>query len=174
MTEGNKEGTLPEPAKLPSRDRYRGLREWTTLVISLVGLSSIWFAILQMREADRSALISAYAGVASQWLEVDKAILTYPELRKYFSGQKLESSDPNRDRVLAISDLALDAMDDMLSFGLLAGNARKMSGWRLTFQRLLQDSPATCDRFRQSAQLFSSEFSQLATKSCGLEPKTGH
>jgi len=150
-----------------TQERYRALREWATLIIALFGLSSIWFAIVQEWDADKSRRIASYAALAPQWLEVDKAFLQYPELRPYFNGEKLKSADPTSDRVLALSDLALDTMDNMLTLGQLAGYANEMAGWKLTFRRLLQNSPAACDRFRHSPKnLFGPTFAELAEASC--------
>jgi hypothetical protein len=161
--------SLNSPNERVTQDRFKSLRNWGALIILLAILSLIWFAITQIRYEEKGARLSFYSEIFAQWLEIDKTFITYPELRKYFSGQTLEQSSPNRDRVLAISDLTLDAMDNMLTFEVMAGYSREMVGWRLTFRRLLQNSPVTCERFRETASLFSSEFSTLARESCGIK-----
>jgi hypothetical protein len=133
------------------REEIKLILEYVKLAISLAVLGAILFALLEWQQSNRASLHSNYLQVASAWRSHLLTFLERPSLRPYFeSGKQLNDDDPNRESVLAIADVRLEVMDDIMDFASLAGVIDQIGDWKRTFAAAFRSSPVLCQRLAET------------------------
>jgi hypothetical protein len=143
-------------ARAERREEVKLVLEYAKLAISLAGLGTLLFAALQWAAANRAADQanriadrSMYEKISNEWREHTQTFVRQPHLWPYFeSGKELRDDDPNRDLVLALANVRLDAMDAILTYFAIQPPAGGAQGWKNTFARAFRTSPPMCARLR--------------------------
>jgi hypothetical protein len=95
------------------------LYELIALIISFVGLVSLFVIYLQAREiatqtkqSATSLRSTAYKAITDQVLEVDKLFIEHAKLRPYFySGREISEDNPDYSEAEAVAEYELDFFD---------------------------------------------------------------
>ena len=124
-----------------------------TLVVSLLSLTSIWIAIHEMRVNEETAWIAAYQQIESLSIELDKIMVEHPDLLPYFlNGKENDPKGANYNRIIAVADARIDAIDAMLTYAAVKHAEDSIVGWKKTFIHYFQRSPAMCERLTANEQ----------------------
>jgi hypothetical protein len=133
------------------REEIKLILEYVKISVSLGLLGAILFAGLEWQRANRASLQSNFLAVASAWRSHLTTFLDRPSLRPYFeAGKQLNDDDPNRESVLAIADVRLEVMDDILDYASLAGVGDQIGDWKRTFASAFRSSPILCQRLAET------------------------
>ena len=152
-------------ARAERREEIKLVLEYVKVVTSLGVVGTLLFAALQWRQANetaeranqaaiaanKAALLSVYQRIANEWRDHLQTFIRSPGLRPYFEEKKeLSADDSNREAVLAIADLRLNVMDDLLTYASIHGIEKVGEGWRNTFLSAFRTSPVLCGRIRET------------------------
>jgi len=133
------------------REEIKLILEYAKVAISLGLLGTILFAALEWQRANRASLQTNYLQVASAWRTHLTTFLDRPSLRPYFeAGKQLNDDDPNREIVLAVADVRLEVMDDILDYASWAGVSNQIGDWKRTFTAAFRSSPILCQRLAET------------------------
>jgi len=96
--------------------------EWLSAIASVGSTifvpASIYFAARQWRESARAIRANTYQGINTQLQGIDLIFVENPELRPYFyAGEDIPQDKRERDRVMAVAELLVDFMDNVVTHG---------------------------------------------------------
>ena len=133
------------------REEIKLILEYVKVAISLGVLGTILFAVLEWQLANRASRQINFQQVSSAWRNHLTTFLERPLLRPYFeAGKQLNDDDPNRESVLAIADVRLEVMDDIMDAASLAGETPQLGDWKRTFAAAFRSSPVLCQRLAET------------------------
>lgn len=152
-----------EPVKLKSGDWKR----LQPIASALMVASGLAFTGLQWHTANQIADQSVYQRMVADWSDHLKTFIDKPHLWPYFEeGRPLGPDDQNRNLVLAVAEIRLQAMDAVLSNVRLRWSANSFMQWKTTFGRTFRQSPALCIRFAETLSEWEDELVAVANRSC--------
>lgn len=149
-----------------------------TVVSDVLVAASIVFAAFQWREAARqtkraaTAISSAaYQGVNAQLQEVDMIFVDRPELRPYFyENEELPPDKRERDRVLAVAELLVDFMDNIVTqCHAMPADHREL--WFAYFRDQHDSSPAIRAYWQESSRWYQPELRRALFPPDGVAPR---
>jgi uncharacterized membrane protein len=124
-----------------------------TLVVSLIGLASIWIAIHEMRMNEEVSWVTTYQTIETASLEMDKMLVEHPNLVPFFlSGTRIENTDKEYNQAVALADARLGAIDAILTYAQFRHADEQIVGWRNTFIKYLRASPLMCERLATNSE----------------------
>jgi hypothetical protein len=126
--------------------------EHAKLAIAALGLLTLVLGVCQWREGNRVATEVAYQHLTKVWRDHLGLFISEPELRPYFEAKKplLPANGKLREKVLAVADVRLDAIEAILTYGSFRWSDKDMDGWVSTFQRAFDRSTVLCDRIKDA------------------------
>jgi hypothetical protein len=133
------------------REEIKLVLEYLKLVISAVGIATLYFALLQWEAGTKAANIAVYQRMTGEWREHLKTFVDHPSLRPYFEEKKelkLAPDDSERESVLAIADVRLDTADGLLTYAAYQGLG-DITGWENTISNAFRTSSVLCARFQE-------------------------
>jgi hypothetical protein len=69
-------------------DMFAKVIALASLLVSIVGLGSIWISIQSFKQSERAALASTSQQIISDSADVDKLFIQHPEMRAFFRDRK--------------------------------------------------------------------------------------
>jgi hypothetical protein len=104
---------------------------------------SLWMLRAQGATQRDATLAVAYQNMSAQMADVARFFVDHVELRPYFyDGRALPASDPERDRVLAVAELYVNLMDDVVTQAPVLKRAGIAADWEAYFRAVYDTSPA--------------------------------
>ncbi|UPK06064.1 hypothetical protein [Bradyrhizobium sp. 170] len=137
------------------REEIKLILEYLKILFSVVGLVTVYFALLQWNAATKSANIAVYQRMTGEWREHLKILIEKPGIRPYFeSSKELLPDDENRELVLAFADIRLDVADGLLSYARFQ-KLEGIDGWENTVANAFRTSPVLCRRLDEARSSFA-------------------
>ena len=141
--------------------------ELLTLIVSLMGLISIWVAISELRTNQQSTSIGAYQAVEGLSLEFDRLLVEYPALFQYFKlGKQIETSASEYNQVIALADARIGIMDAALTYASLAHIENSIEDWKRKFAHDFKISRIMCERLASTKDEYSILVVDLGEAAC--------
>lgn len=145
--------------------------ELATLLLSLIGLGSLFFIARQVHmagEQAQAAKIQTQAlttqSVMSQLLQLDSLFIEHPEVRPYFYyGKEINKGDEHYDRALAVAEFQLDFFDSYLTQSqyLTLGDEERQN-WEKYITDSFSTSPIMCARLKDAPGWYGAKLEKLA------------
>src|SRR5436305_10646454 len=122
------------------------LEYWGVMMVA----GGLIFTGLQWYNANQIADQSVYQRMVVDWSDHLKTFIDKPDVWPYFEeGRPLTPDDPNKNLVLALAEIRLQAMDAALTNIRLRWR-RGFMQWKTTFERAFRQSPSLCFRYAQT------------------------
>ena len=151
------------------REEIKLRLEYVKLATSIAGVILIVVAVLQWKAANTNAMQAVYQHMTAEWIDHLKMMVEKPALRPYFEdSMPLPPDGDLRQQILAMAAVRLDAMDAILTFAGVQGQADEIGGWRNTFLAAFQRSVVLCDL----VQLRKAEYGliiPISTAACAVK-----
>jgi hypothetical protein len=151
------------------REEIKLILEYLKIFVSIVGIGSLYFALLQWNAATKAANIAVYQRMTVEWREHLKTFVDHPLLRPYFEENKelnLAPDDKEREQVLAIADVRLDTADGLLSYAAYQGLGN-ITGWENTISNAFRTSSVLCARLQEVQTSFANaKIIPIARRTC--------
>jgi hypothetical protein len=117
------------------------LDQWADIAVIVTGFG-VLLLLYQIRQGRRDSEVQLVTGMTTMMLEVDRALIRYPELRRYIGGGKPAPKDrERRERVMAVSTALANALDHVV-FHLNYMNDESQRAWRIYIAETYANSPA--------------------------------
>jgi hypothetical protein len=150
--------------------RFDTILSVASLLVSMMGLGSIWLTYQNIRDARVSARVNTYQLMVKQASDANALLLARPELRPYFrDAQNLAPDDPDFNRVAVLAEMRLDAYDALMTFPWLLGES-KIEGWRNTIRLELSRSPVMCGVLAGRTTNYGDDLVKIGRVACGRNP----
>lgn len=110
--------------------------DYIAMLALAVSLISTWISLYWN---SRYVRVTSYKSATELFLELDRSLLQYPEIRPYFyEGAQMTTDDQNRNRVLTMAELFLDVFEwiGLREYGLSEDD------WREYTSAVFRNSPA--------------------------------
>ncbi len=140
--------------------------ESLSLLLTLCGLISIIFLMLQLKTASNALEKTAIYNISTREFEVNKLLFEHPELQPYFfSGKDINEDDAHYGAAAVVAGLRvdfaglMDAQSDVLS-----NSGREVL--ERYIRHLFANSPIMCKHLDKDDQLYSGGFVKLAKQVC--------
>jgi len=104
------------------------LDQWADLAVMLTGLG-VFLVLYQVYQARKDSEVELVTGMTRMMLEIDRALIEYPEMRQYVGGDKtLTTEEPERGRALALLTTLANVLDHVV-FHLQYMNEKSQTAW---------------------------------------------
>ena|SRR5271165_353348 len=141
--------------------------ELLTLVVSLIGLVSIWIAISELRKNQQTTSIGAYQAIEGLSLESDKLLVEYPALFQYFKlGKQIETTAPEYNQVVALADARIGIIDAALTYAAVGHIENSIEDWNRKFAHDFKSSRVMCERLASTREEYSILVVDLGEAAC--------
>lgn len=106
----------------------------------------VLFVFGQVRQSRRDGKVQLVTGMTTMMLEVDRALIEYPEMRRYIGGGEAPPKwrKKERERALAVATALANALDHVVSH-LRYMNAEGQRAWRTYITETYAKSPVLRD-----------------------------
>jgi len=144
-------------------DMFAKVIALASLLVSIVGLGSIWISIQSFKQSERAALASTSQQIISDSADVDKLFIQYPEMRAFFRDRKpIHRGEEGYDRAAAIAELRVNALDTVLTFP----QVFKADNWSNVARSSFRDSPIMCEFISMYKANYSKTTIQVSDEAC--------
>lgn len=126
-------------ALIPSLDQLADI----AVIATGLGVLLVFF---QVRQSRRDSEVQLVTGMTAMMLEVDRALIEYPEMRRYIGGDKKppKKRKEERERARAVCTALANALDHVV-FHLGYMNAETERAWRIYIAETYAKSPVLRD-----------------------------
>jgi hypothetical protein len=120
---------------------FLSLDQWADIAVIVTGFG-ILLVLNQVRQGRRDSQVQLVTGLTTMMLEVDRALIEHPEMRRYIGGGKATPKRPKeeRERALAICMALANALDHVVVH-LRYMNEESQRSWRLAIAETYAKSP---------------------------------
>ncbi len=117
------------------------LDQWADIAVIVTGLGVV-LVLYQVSQARRDSEVQLVTGMTSMMLEVDRALIDYPEMRRYIGGGKKapKKNKEERERAAAVCTALANALDHVV-FHLSYMNDESQEAWRIYIGETYAKSP---------------------------------
>jgi len=144
-------------------DMFAKVIALASLLVSVVGLGSIWISIESFKQSERAAVASTAQQIISDSADVDKLFIQHPEMRPFFRDKKpIHRGEEGYDRAAAIAELRVNALDTVLAFP----QVFKADSWSNVARSSFRDSAITCEFISAYKDNYSKATVQIADEAC--------
>ncbi|HVD40537.1 MAG TPA: hypothetical protein VNC16_05985 [Solirubrobacterales bacterium] len=121
------------------------LDQWADIAVILTGLG-VLLVFYQVYKARQDSEVELVTGMTTMMLEVDRALIEYPEMRQYIGGGKRapRKDQVERERALAVCTALANALDHVV-FHLGYMNDDSQRAWRIYIAETYARSPVLRD-----------------------------
>ena len=146
--------------------------EVITLVISIIGLTSLIFLVIQTWQLGDTLESTVLTNISAREHEMNTVFVEYPELQPYFfSGTPINESDPDYARVLAIARTRLSFISTFYDQSTYVNDLRNANNptwraWTNYIQRLFSTSPIMCQQLRDTRDDYTPDFVAFVGAGC--------
>ena len=103
--------------------------------------AGVLLVLYQVRQARRDSEVQLVTGMTTMMLEVDRALIEYPEMRQYIGGgQKVPKDKEERERAIAVCTALANALDHVV-FHMRFMNEESQRAWRIYIAETYATSP---------------------------------
>lgn len=140
-----------------------------TLAGDVILAATMVVFMLQARYMMRSTRSSVYQTVADQMMSIDRLFVERPELRPHFyRNEPLPMHGPNRERVVAATELFVDFMDNVATQA--PHMPEYLSGpWALYFREIASTSPAVRAFWREHRDWYDNSLQRILDSACLID-----
>jgi hypothetical protein len=108
--------------------------------LAVVSLALVW---IQVKDARGEAKIGLITGMTEQMLEVDRSLIEYPEMRRFFSNGDIPGPD-EKERARAIAFSLANSLDHVVAHSALM-DVISVNAWNAYIKELHEKSPVLAD-----------------------------
>lgn len=121
------------------------LDQLADIAVIITGLG-VLLVFRQVQQARRDSEVQLVSGMTTMMLEVDRALIEYPEMRRYIGGGKAppKKDKEERWRALAVATALANALDHVV-FHLRFMNEESQRAWRIYIAETYATSPVLRD-----------------------------
>ncbi|HEU5104473.1 MAG TPA: hypothetical protein VFU11_01400 [Solirubrobacterales bacterium] len=124
---------------------------WADLAVIVTGLG-VLFLFYQVRQARRDSEVELVSGMTTMMLEIDRALIEYPEMRQYIGGGKAlpksDETEQERERALAVLTTLANVLDHVV-FHLGYMNEKSQRAWSAYIIETHTKSPVLRDLLKE-------------------------
>ncbi len=155
------------------RNEKFSLYEVITLCISVIGLTSLVFLVVQTRQLSDTLESTVLTNLASRESEINGVFVEYPELQPYFfDGAEIDASNDDYARAVAVARLRVAFIGTIYEQSVYVAdlnneNSPTWQAWKRYIRRSFSESPIMCQVLRETTDNYTPDFASFASEGCG-------
>jgi hypothetical protein len=124
---------------------FLSLDQWADIAVIITSLG-ILLVLYQVYQGRRDSEVELVTGMTAMMLEVDRALIAHPEMRRYIGGGKKapKKNEEERERAMAVCTALANALDHVV-FHLGYMNDESQRAWRVYIAETYAKSPVFRD-----------------------------